>query len=139
MKIYSIEMANYDLSGIYLSENTEVRQLIIKVLLKLPEEVRDFLTESCKFFVPDFEYGRVWEGQDFQADFIIYLGQDLAEMENEEDALSVIAHEIAHAYLNHSTLSTDGVECEKEACEKASSWGFSGIGTDLDYCYKSKL
>jgi len=139
MKVYNFEMANYDLSGIFVSENSEVRFQIAKVLVRLPEEVREVVTERCRFFVPDHEYGRVWGGQDFQSDYIIFLSQQLAEMNKEEDALSIIAHEIAHAYLSHSTLTTDGIECEKEACEQALAWDFSGIGTDLKYCYEDKL
>lgn len=27
------------------------------------------------------------------------------------------------------------VECEAEACNKAKEWGFSGLGTDIDFCY----
>ena len=41
---------------------------------------------------------------------------------------SVVAHEVAHAWLGHEGQNTD--EQERDARSLARSWGFTGLGAD---------
>lgn len=70
---------------------------------------------------------------------LILLSEHIVDKYEREDIVSIIAHEIAHAYLGHAnshSLRSDEVhiadEMEVEACELARSWGFSGRGTDAE-------
>jgi len=60
------------------------------------------------------------------ADWLIVLDDRSPDLE------TVIAHEVAHAYLGHSIadpLSDD--ETERQASEQTRSWGFTGLGSDM--------
>jgi hypothetical protein len=57
----------------------------------------------------------------------------LDEKSIEDD--SVIAHEIAHAWLRHDKLSAEDQETwEVDAANLTKSWGFEGRGSDADFC-----
>jgi predicted Zn-dependent protease len=60
------------------------------------------------------------------AEWLILIDNDAPDIE------TVIAHEVAHAYLGHSLadlLSEE--ETEKQAREQVRAWGFSGKGADF--------
>lgn len=66
---------------------------------------------------------------------VLQKGENLSD----EDADSIIAHEIAHAWLRHDRYRMDiGIEGEAQAANQTRDWGFSGIGTDVDHCTGTK-
>jgi len=59
----------------------------------------------------------------------------LDERVPDDEVQGTIAHEIAHAWLKHDQISIDIPEtCEVDAALLTKSWGFTGKGTDPDYC-----
>ena len=64
-----------------------------------------------------------------------HIGSGITLIVNQQgsgDAPSIVAHEIAHAWLRHDRLSLDVTsECEGEAAALTLEWGFDGLGTDI--------
>ena len=59
--------------------------------------------------------------------WLILLEENLTE----KDARSIIAHEIAHAWLGHNRLAADtDASVEIEAVRQVKQWGFTGLGAD---------
>lgn len=101
MREYNFEGAWDNISSIYYGDDDKIRDGIAKVLVKLPEEVRDFVLDEC-FFISTgkSDYGTVWasnmpsEYRLKPVKWIILLSENIKA----KDMESVVAHEIAHAY-----------------------------------------
>jgi hypothetical protein len=64
--------------------------------------------------------------------WIVLLNESIV---GSEDAESIVAHEIAHAWLRHDRLGLDvSSDSEREAEELTGEWGFSGLGADVEHC-----
>ena len=130
----------------YYGGDQETHELITKTISRLPEEIIEFALSSCVFMsVGRSDYGLVMP-PDTKAekpdpkigvdDRFFYWAHDrwlifLADHLPDDDALGIIAHEIAHAYLGHDRLNYKlTMEVEREAANLAKAWGFTGIGTD---------
>ena len=113
------------------SPSTEIRILLDAACEQMPPKVRDFVLDNIYFAILSGEDhgqtipyelvkpGRIWGKPDGSAWWIVLLYEgDLVGVPTEE-AHSLIAHEVAHAFA--------GVEAEHFAvAELARSWGFTG-------------
>jgi hypothetical protein len=110
----------------YHSEDEEVRLLIDATLDRLPFKVATFAHENMTFL----SVGRGRDGQTLPARYLkpVYKGSphwltlldaNLVDLD-EESALFIIAHEIAHAYGNHA----HEPDKEAKADAQAEEWGF---------------
>ena len=145
-------------------DNIEVHRLVVRVVSRLPESVQQFVCHRCILLAlsdvgmvlpgrithadthdtvamveaapigaqPDDLHDYVEQFEQTAARWIILLQGSPPQDE------SVIAHEIAHAYLGHDRLGIsvglEPVAIETQACELTRSWGFEGLGTDIDHC-----
>ena len=143
-------------------DNIEVHTAVLKTVSRLPEDVQEYACGRCVFLALA-DYGMVLPGlityphssesvemieqapkgasrleladyvetYERKAKWIILLPRCLAA----DEAQSIIAHEIAHAFLGHDRLSIcDFIDVETEACNLVRSWGFGGLGADVEYC-----
>ena len=143
-------------------DNIEVHTAVLKTVSRLPADVQKYACERCVFLALA-ENGMVFPGRityphssesvemfeqvpcgaslleladyvetyERKAKWIILLPGCLAA----DEAQSIIAHEIAHAFLGHDRLSIcDFIDVETEACNLVRSWGFGGLGADVEYC-----
>lgn len=140
MREYGIESAWNDAGTIYFGDDDSIRFSIAKVLPKIPNDVRDYVLNECFIFsAGKGDFGVTWPASmilnsyDRLRSWIIILSEDMPE----DDKDSIIAHEIAHAYLKHDRLSDVPVEVEKDACLLVKGWGFDGLGTNLEHCYEA--
>jgi len=129
----SLEGVHYQLS----LEGVDIERLdvcITKTVAKLPDDVRHFVYDSCSFL--SVQLGLTWPPDDR---WKIILDDSMADDLDPSDVESVIAHEIAHAYLGHSVFTLPELNpsgkyatspVEVEARELAEQWGFEGIGTE---------
>lgn len=145
----------------YHGDNDDIERLIFQVVSKLPEEVQDFAIRECVFIsFGNTAAGRTISGEigyhpaltspqgvkfatenGRVADFLqspmwlILLSEPLLiDQMSEQDAQSLIAHEIAHAWSKHDTRMGSSIDKAKEqevqACDLALEWGFDGLGAD---------
>lgn len=106
--------------------------LITMTVHKLPRDVQEFVCNQCTFVSVGVSNGAAfppgWAGG-----WLIVLDSAMLDRFEEEETMSVIAHEIAHAWFRHSmfdpTISTREEQIENEAAKQAADWGFAGIGT----------
>jgi len=123
----------YSLDGQGVSD--ELFSHIIHTLCRLPDEVREFVYENCRFstIANTAVYRKAEDVK--KAPWMILLSEyDLCE-----DYQSIIARTIAHAYLDYRFPDTgfgweieQALEYEKKACELVKKWGFVGSGTEVD-------
>jgi len=151
----------------YFPPHGSLHTTVISTIRKLPKDVREFALENCFFFsMEEGVYGRIISGahgsnmrwkllerltdkeklrmlDDFQHSWKIMI---LLRSETpENDIESVIAHEIAHAYLGHNEMDEIEVEereieglmvpvniVEYEAYKQTLTWGFEGSGADIE-------
>jgi hypothetical protein len=135
-----MEAVSHHLGAADLQDDLDLTRTLAETLLCLPEEVAQFACDRCRFISSSGCYGMVLPGRlgvhpDTRAPeddlWLILLASDLPEA----DAHSIVAHEIAHAWLGHDRLSPDLTpECEVEAATLTAQWGFSGIGASVDHC-----
>lgn len=152
------------ISTLYWGYDPDIEQSIFQCVALLPKEVQEFAIDRCRFlsiggsanaavfngsllFPPPLhlpegirwaiDQGRIEELLS-NPPMLILLSEHIVDKYEREDIVSIIAHEIAPAYLGHKPchLKLDEVhiaaEREVQACELASSWGFSGRGTDAE-------
>lgn len=132
------EEANYDVA--YHGDDPDMHYLLVQTVARLPEKVAAYVFQHCIFIsVGRANFGFVLSGKiviDYLAKslcggWLIFLTEDLPD----GDSHSIIAHEIAHAYLKHDRYDPNiGIECEVEAAELTKLWGFTGKGADIGYC-----
>jgi Zn-dependent peptidase ImmA (M78 family) len=105
---YSIESAWDEAGSIYYDDDDSIRKSIAEAFIKLPEDVRDYILEECLIVSAGGDlYGTVWPSDIMKnssgnnRSWIIILSENMPE----DDKVSIIAHEMAHAYLKHDKLS----------------------------------
>ena len=106
--------------------------MIVYTVMKLPNHVREYIYEECHFLSVGVTcWGMVMPKLD---GWLILLEERIVKEFDEGNAMSIVAHEIAHAWLKHDRAdSTIDEQCEKEAAEKTKEWGFEGLGTNLEH------
>ena len=145
-------------------DNVAVHTQLLRTVERLPDGVQEFVCERCVFLALA-DHGMVLPGRITYPHFaetaemvekappnasFSKLTDYVEEHERTapkwivllqgtpSDDESILAHEIAHAYLGHDRLAIyDGDEAghaEMAACELTKSWGFQGLGTDTDHC-----
>lgn len=125
----SLEGVCYQLGEIYLTD--QMISAVVRTVHKLPDKVKDFVYENCKFSSP-FGGGSalyVKSNHVVERPWLITLAENLTDE-------SIIAHEIAHAFLDHKGGSElveieEAMKEETEVCSLAKQWGFSGSGTKV--------
>lgn len=104
-------------------DNPRLKSQIVRVLERIPDRyVEDFPDFSI---YPGSRFGGHVEADNvfFDADEIFRIAGD-----DEDAIIGLIAHELAHKYLDHATRPDDGhggLTHEDEADNLASGWGFS--------------
>lgn len=170
-----LDFLSETISTLYCGNDADIEQLIIQTLARLPEEVQEFVCTRCRFlsiggsanavvlngnmlFPPPLHFpeGIKWAIEQGRIEELlsnppklILLSEHIVDNYEREDIVSIIAHEIAHAYLGHEPRHVGSevnlpAKREVEACELARQWGFSGMGTDAESraayftdCFKS--
>ncbi len=140
---------------------------LISTIRKLPEDVREFALENCFFLsMEEGVYGTIVSGahaSNIRWPMLEHLEDEekiriLNNLEHKwrkiillrsetpkDDVESIIAHEIAHAYLGHNEMDEIEVEereidgrmvpvnvVEYETYKLTRSWGFTGSGADIE-------
>ena len=118
--------------GVSSVEDRYYEGLIVRVLHKLPEEVRDFILDGPVSFILAMARGTVHRmtfflpsGKDrIERDFIV-LRFDRSDSDD-STMMTTIAHEIAHVYLGHTDESKchGGAKVEQATDDLIESWGF---------------
>jgi len=121
---------------VYLGDDQDLELLIGDVLVRLPDQPLLKAIDSCVFG----SVGRSNQGLTLPANvlnggeaesWLILLDDAMLASKQTEDIQSVIAHEIAHAYLGHDRVADAGdVSIELDACRQVREWGFQGSGAD---------
>ncbi len=116
----------------YYGDDAYLHAAIARALAKVPKTVLEFVLEKCIFLSTE-QIGIVWPGRIAKkCSWIIIL--NFCDLE-EDDWESVIAHEVAHAFLGHDRMGLDDqLDLERQACSLVKEWGFTGLGTDTEYC-----
>lgn len=142
----------------YDGTDAKTEQLILQTVAQLPKEIQEFALNQCCFIsVGKTVCGSVFPGRlsyhpmlnspegiqwaiqnDKIKDFlqsplwVVALAENYMDSMSEADSESIIAHEIAHAWLRHDRFDLDCPhDSEKQACLLTKEWGFDGIGTDV--------
>lgn len=126
-----LERIDYDLGACYIGHNYEVRAQIAAVISKLPRKAGAYALARCiyisvgvgesAFVMP----GRVLPRQARRKWLVV-----LSDRMPAKSSQSIVAHEIAHAWLKHDLFveAGRGNACEREAAAQARRWGFRGQG-----------
>lgn len=121
----------------YGGEDMEMLAWIQSTLSKLPEEVAVFAIDQCRFIsVGKGAAGLTLPGR-IGVDnaesplnvWIIVLDENISS----EHMESVIAHEIAHAWLGHDRIGDIPDDGEIVAANLTKEWGFTGHGADAEF------
>jgi hypothetical protein len=86
---------------------------LLNTLARLPQEVYQFTVQKISFHAGQSQTIQV---EEIKKPYMIILKRT--------DSESLIAHEIAHAYLNHTKTNTMSDDQEVEADELRKNWGF---------------
>lgn len=132
----NLKQIAYDL--VFFGEDVETQLGIVKVLSKLPDNVVQFALDRCSFT----SVGKVTAGMVLPGKVGIHPSEKRSRNcwliildERSTDDESVIAHEIAHAWLGHDRTSADDQETwEIDAANLTKEWGFEGRGSDPEFC-----
>ena len=105
----------------YSGSDTETEERIVEVLVHLPEGVRTFSLERCRFASDSHDARKGVAG----SDRVLVLVQDGLDE-------SAIRHAIAHAWLGHDAAGLDQAVAvgEDEVRELVAQWEFTGLGAD---------
>jgi hypothetical protein len=112
----------------FFGEDHDTRSAVVSGLVRMPADVSEFALDRCIFT----SIGKAAHGVYFP----IVAGMEgmwvveLDERLERDDLESVMAHEVAHIWLEHPQLGTPG---EMDAAEVAAAslvklWGFTGKG-----------
>ncbi|TMB65067.1 MAG: hypothetical protein E6J43_12440 [Chloroflexi bacterium] len=122
----------------YLGEDNDLRSVIGDTIGRLPDDALLLAADRCVFV----SVGRTVEGMTLPGDvlqrvdeddptWLILLDDRIMDTKEADDVESVIAHEIAHAFLGHNRMTDDGDRSvEIATCKLVREWGFEGSGTD---------
>ena len=94
--------------------------LIVEVLARLPEPVREDVLENV-VFVHSLAWGTLASISSLPKAFIIL---NFKGLRSQESKLCTIAHEIAHYVLSPDNRSMGGEKEERQADDLCESWGF---------------
>ena len=86
---------------------------LLNTLARLPDDVYQFTLQKISFHAGQSQTIQV---EEIKKPYMIILKRT--------DSESLIAHEIAHAYLNYTKTKNNSVDQEAEADELRKSWGF---------------
>jgi len=117
----------YDALGVYGAESMGDQYyegLLIKTLQRLPSDVREKTIDEVIFFIAGGVRGTyIALNVTYRSvlHFILLNFCDMFNM-NEQEIMTVIAHEIAHFILGH--IMAGGLDHEKEADDLCEKWGF---------------
>ena len=108
-------------------------EYLMPVFTKLPKEVVDFLHEKVSFMFVDNSFclsEKEIKSIKEKKLIVIYMGDDW-----EKEYQDTIAHEIAHAYLDHARVHSGSSEEEQEKIETEADdliekWGFNRRHTE---------
>jgi hypothetical protein len=118
----------------------ETPSLVARTIIRLPEAAAKFALRRCAYASVGLAAAAItfparifpWRRRGW---FVILLDECTLEREGDDEALATIAHEIAHAWLDHDAYSLDRLEDpEGAAAALAGEWGFSGSATNPDFC-----
>lgn len=119
-----IEQVWYRLDNI--GTNDELLHQIARAVVRLPADVREFVLDLCVF--APFSQTSVGQRHRLAGDFNGYLVL-IAEDQTDENTQAAVAHEVAHAWLEHLDLhteaGTDWKADEHQVTALARTWGFS--------------
>ena len=122
------EEANYNIR--YIRGGKRMHDHVVITVAMLPKDVRDYVYDKCCFIVSERGGANVTPSKVFQkTDWVILFDGSISN----EDAPSVIAHEIAHALFGHDMTKCsmeEGEAYERQARKQARDWGFTGLGAD---------
>jgi hypothetical protein len=138
-----IETVSYQLQ--YWSDSSEVEGWLVETISRLPEEVAEFAVENCGYMsvgksalamvmpveafhsLTDDSNGNMW---------LIFLDERCKK----KDAHSMVAHEIAHAWLGHKRGDPNCPKtAEIDAANLTKEWGFKGVGADAEFCNRGMI
>ena len=138
MSLLNVEAA-WD-SVAYYGDNPHTQRLIAQTITQLPDDVAEFALDRCRFLSVGVDcFAMTVSGRIASHDlerrtrnmWLILLHEKLPV----DEELSIIAHEIAHAWLGHDKLSLDfSPTSEVDAATLTATWGFTGRGADPEYC-----
>lgn len=79
----------------------KMKQSVCVTLLKMPDQVINFITENCWFFASmEDAWAFTFTGNDLKNQHLIFLSDELLS-ETQERIEYTIAHEIGHVILGH--------------------------------------
>jgi hypothetical protein len=112
----------------YFSADPETREALVRALSRLPDDALEFAVDKCVFV----SLGGGVNGQCLPSRFVADADWLVLLYDRAPDIETVIAHEVAHAYLGHSIGDPLGdEETETQARDLVRAWGFSGKGADF--------
>ncbi len=123
----------------YYGDDPLLLTRITNTIRNLPADVAAFAIDRCAFV----SVGRVAAGWTLPGRIGVHPSQRrsrnmwiivLLESLPPEDANGAIAHEIAHAWLGHDMIVGLPEDGETQAASMVAEWGFTGIGSDPEYC-----
>jgi len=132
-----IPLNSHNLS--YYGEDQHLFDCIVRTVQKLPDQVAHFAIDRCRFL----SVGRSCWGMTMPAYIATHNVEKrtrniwlilLEELIPDDEIDSAIAHEIAHAWLKHDRMGDFPEDGEIAAANLTRRWGFSGKGTDPEYC-----
>jgi hypothetical protein len=127
-----LEGIAYDLQT-YHGHDEETRQRILKTIARLPDKVARFALKRCVYFSAGrANHGMVLPPRALERGrWVVILTENMPERSSE----SIIAHEIAHAWLKHDAFAFDinAAEVEVAAAQLAHEWGFTGHAADPEH------
>lgn len=138
----------------YLSDDENTERLIVRTISRLPPEVAEFAVSDCRFIsIGRTAYGVTFPGRVGAHGLLLAALKEkrplpeeaptaprwkwvivLSEHLPDNAAEGIIAHEIAHAFLQHDRLGEAPADCEEQAASLVHDWGFAGIGADAAHC-----
>lgn len=124
MKKHNDDLWNDDKLLIYNANESIIWKYIIKLMYvfdRLPDDVQKYLTKNCGIFFVDLSLGSFVQKVKKEHFIIINVLSHSIHGMSLKAFRHTIAHEFAHAYLNHETY--DEKE-EREADLQAEQWGF---------------
>lgn len=123
----------------YYGEYSFMQELITRTVIRLSEEVKQFVLDRCVFVsVGKASTGLILPGRigvhpiekKSHNMWVIVLDENIEG----EEGCCIIAHEIAHAWLRHDRLGNMPEDCEIHAANLTKQWGFIGRAADPEFC-----